>query len=117
MRVCESGCSEADYCTAGATVAVPGSAGQGEREAVFRPIQELDADLVTQSPDHSAFAAVAGDLFEREQKLIWNLQARGNDSRAAIRDVSDQALTRQRSGKGLYPRATAHGVTLRSAPV
>src|SRR5262245_35873229 len=86
--------------------------GIGNRKAVS---SKLDADLVAEPPYYAAFPAhrlVAG---EEQNELIRNHDALGIEPRAALRDIGDETVARQRAGR-LDLGHTIDGVALVPAP-
>src|SRR5262249_41955236 len=86
--------------------------GIGNRKAVS---SKLDADLVAEPPYYAAFPAhrlVAG---EEQNELIRNRDALGIEPRAALRDIGDETVARQRAGR-LDLGHTIDGVALVPAP-
>src|SRR6185295_12111990 len=73
---------------------------------------ELRADLVAEAPDHAALAALLAAR-EHQRELVRHVEAFGMQPHAAVGDVRDPAVARQRAEQDL--RRPAHQMT-RAAP-
>ncbi len=85
-------------------------------KVAFRCVNEFGADLVAQSPDYSALAAPVGG-YERQDELLGNVQALGEQPDAAVRYVGNPAVPRRVADAALDLADAANGVAPRASSI
>ena len=80
-------------------------------------IGEFGPDLRAETPDDAAFALAMNRIRELDDELRRHVDAFGEQAHAAVGNIGDQALARQRSQSPLDSHHTSDGMPRRSASI